>query len=728
MEIAYRLVLYILMANVGYMIFSLFRKGYRHYSGYISQLFFLLCMMILLVAKDISGGIAISTSLLGIFVVVIIPMFLQKQIDSLMAENRLEDIEPLARWKANLAWSELNIHLHQIARIAGEFYDDPLGLEKEIRGLLDRGEPYDSMTRVFIGLIHFNNRNFEGLIRDLVVEKKDLVDYTFEELLYLIRAYLETTMFPEAIAAQLALEKKLSDPEDYSQEKRANLVISRMIFFSFLGWKNDLAALLQAKEDGIERLPEQILEFWRGVCFFNAGDFSLGEQIMGTAMRSCSQNEATESWLPFMRKRFFGLVENKEFIASRLLIQLKKMEEENSPLFNEIIAREANIVDDKPDKEVCTNIVAWLTMIISIALMVSTGVDDLITLIKMGANSSFLVLGGEYFRLFTYLFIHIGWVHLFMNILALKFFGPPVETIAGWPIFLGIYFLSGLTGGLAAVYAGQTLSAGASAAVLGLLSAAIVFELLKVPGAEKLARKNNFSTLMFILVINLIIGAVEKGVDNSAHLGGLVGGAIISLLLVPVLRTRGFKPIVSAFSFAFVLLFAFSSLGQMFFSPRAATYPEKIESFHKIFNASQTLELELPSSWKLNSEETSVRELTAVGPFRERVTALASINEATEVELLNEYVSQRTTELENSTDISLKIRTGPDLIASQSRKIYQVKWLIYSSGGPISVVDYLIFDEKMLFLLRFFLGTEHEHAYDMLMRRAVDSFRSPFLD
>jgi hypothetical protein len=99
------------MANVGYMIFTLVKKGYRHYSGYISQLFFLLCLMILLVAKDVAGGIAISISLTGIFLVVILPMFLQKQIDMLMAENRLDEIEPLARWKANLAWSELNVHL-----------------------------------------------------------------------------------------------------------------------------------------------------------------------------------------------------------------------------------------------------------------------------------------------------------------------------------------------------------------------------------------------------------------------------------------------------------------------------------------------------------------------------------------------------------------------------------------------------------------------------------------
>ena len=61
MDLAYRFFIYILIANVGYMIFSLYRKGFKHYSGYISQLFFLLCLMITMVARDIGGGIALAS-------------------------------------------------------------------------------------------------------------------------------------------------------------------------------------------------------------------------------------------------------------------------------------------------------------------------------------------------------------------------------------------------------------------------------------------------------------------------------------------------------------------------------------------------------------------------------------------------------------------------------------------------------------------------------------------
>jgi hypothetical protein len=104
--------MYLLMANVGYMMFSLFQKGFKHYSGYISQLFFLFCLMLVMIARDVSGGLAISVSLGGIGILVLLPMYLQRQIDILMAENRFAEIEPYARWKANIAWTELNHHLH----------------------------------------------------------------------------------------------------------------------------------------------------------------------------------------------------------------------------------------------------------------------------------------------------------------------------------------------------------------------------------------------------------------------------------------------------------------------------------------------------------------------------------------------------------------------------------------------------------------------------------------
>lgn len=723
MDIAYRLLMYLLMANVGYMMFSLFQKGFKHYSGYISQLFFLLCLMVVMLVRDFSGGLAISISLAGIGVLVLLPMYLQRQIDSLMAENRFAEIEPYARWKANLAWTEMNSHLHELALLAEKFGENAPQLELEMRSMLHRGEPYDGVTRVFLGLIHFNNRNFSGLIDDLRLPDKNLAEQSFEELLYLVRAYLETTRYDEAVAAQIALEKAATDGEDASPEKRANLVISRMIFFAFLGWNTEFDTLMKAEEEGIDRLPPTLKDFWWGVCRFNSGDYEAGESKMAGIISASGKEEDNESWLPFMRKRYFSLIENRDFFDRKILSHLKSLYASNIEEFRAVMMADEQQAEMVESSTPATGLLTWVIMIVSVVLIITRNVEDIVTLIDLGANSSFLVKDGEYFRLFSYQFIHIGWVHLLMNLVALKFFGPPVERITGWPLYLAAFFISGIFGGMAAVYTGQPLSAGASAAVLGLLSIAIVFEVFKVKGSESLARRNNFSTLLFILVINLIIGAVEKGVDNSAHLGGLLGGAILAVLLLPILRSPMLKRLAGFVAVWAVIFIGGLSCWQMYSLSDSGFYPRTIKEFAEISNASATFSLQLPASWQIDPLENKPLSLEATGPFRERVSVLVGLNAEPAEDVLKEYVGQRTSEIENTQEISLKSRRGPEKLDQLRPGVYRVRWLIESGGGPLSVVDYLVFEKDVLFLVRFFIGTEFDGSYEKLTSQAAATVR-----
>jgi len=720
MEMASRLLMYIFMANVGYMIFSLFQKGYRHYSGYIAQLFLLLVMMITLLVRDVDGLTAVLVSLSGIGLLVFLPIFLQRQIDVLMAESRYAEIEPYARWKANIAWSEMNAHLHEIAIVAEEFFDDQPRLEMEVRKIMNRGEPYDSMTRVFLGLIHFNNRNFQGMINDLRLPEKPLEQQSFEELLYLVRAYLETTCYREAVEAQLALEEKMKETDDASVEKRANMIISRMILFAMVGWSEEFAKLMESSEEGIERLPVPLRDFWAGVCLFNSGDYSGGEEKMAGVIKESALDEENEAWLPFMRKRFFSLLENREFFDRKILSLLQDLR-----LFyiqNSKESLHADISSTSDESAMGTSGLIWITMIISAALMVTLKIEDVLNLIYAGANSSFLVQNGEYFRLITYQFIHIGWVHLAMNLLALKIFGPPIESVTGWPLFLGIYFFSGIAGGLMAVYAGQSLSAGASAAVLGLLSTAIIFEFFKVSGSEKLANRNNFSTLIFILVINLIIGAVEKGVDNSAHLGGLIGGALIGLCLLPVLRSPILKKAAGVIAiWSCVLLFA-AAAWQFYLYQKSPAYPENVSLMVEKKDPSGVLSLSLPEYWKNDDSPAAAGVLNAVGPFRERINAVLILNIQPVEEALKEYVEQKTKELEQTGNVVLLSRKGPELISDGSAD-YKIRWLLETAGGPVAVVDFLAFREDAVVLIKYFLGTQRTEAYDTLMNSILESLK-----
>jgi len=731
MDLAYRFFIYILIANVGYMIFSLYKKGFKHYSGYISQLFFLLCLMITMVARDVSGGVALGLSLGGIAILVLAPIYLQRQIDALMAENRISEIEPYARWKANLAWSELNVHMHEIARMAMEYADDALKLRSEIRSLLNRGEPYDSMTRIFLGLLHFNNRNFEGLIIDLHDENKKMADHSFEEILYLVRAYLETGRYEEALAAQLALEEKTGDPEDETPEKQANLVISRMIFLAFFGWLHEFDQLMNSQEEGVDRLPLQLRSFWHGVCQFNSGNFAEGEKEMAAVMKELGDFEkaeteedvefAEDTMLPFMRKRFFSLVENRDFFSQRILPRLTELHATHAEKLSGLIEKQASsAVPAMCDG--ASSLLGWATMVVSAVLMMIYNVDDVADLIRIGANSDFLVKNGEYFRLFTYQFVHIGWLHLIMNLVALKFFGPPVETIAGWPLFLGIYFFSGIAGGAAAVHYGQPLSAGASGAVLGLLSAAIVFEFFKARGYECLTRQHNFSTLIFILIINLIIGAVEQVVDSSAHIGGLLGGAIIAFLLLPVLKSQFLRRLAGFASVWACIFVALFSIYQIYSFSETGFYPETAHKTWKYKNAATGLEFTLPDSWKPEPGTETVNGIEFRGPFREGLGLFLIAVEESPDSVVNEFIDRNTREIEQTSELLLKKRKGPDKRVDAGREYHRIAWQLETPGGPRSVVDYLVFSGPFFCHFRFSLGTDNDQVYEKIMSQAVTTF------
>ncbi len=198
----------------------------------------------------------------------------------------------------------------------------------------------------------------------------------------------------------------------------------------------DFDNLIRENHEGIAKLPEALVKFWQGVCYFNGGDYDNGEKIMYEVIKSASTVDENDPWLPFMRNRLRGLIDNKDFFNNKVLPELKKLQDKNSNKLGQII-NEQTVVNEKIEpKSTVTNLLVVITALISIGLMSFFDIEDTLDLLNIGANSSFLVNSGEYFRLFTHQFVHIGFLHLFMNIVAIKYFAPPVETVAGWPLML----------------------------------------------------------------------------------------------------------------------------------------------------------------------------------------------------------------------------------------------------------------------------------------------------
>jgi rhomboid protease GluP len=172
------------------------------------------------------------------------------------------------------------------------------------------------------------------------------------------------------------------------------------------------------------------------------------------------------------------------------------------------------------------NVLVWL------AMTVAGGSTNPEVLIRFGAKVNPLIAQGQVWRLLTSMFLHIGPIHLFFNSYALYIFGTEVERLYGGARFLAIYLLAGLWGSWMSFAFGIAMSAGASGAIFGLLGTMLAFfrrnrEVFGDWGRQRLLN------LWGIAVFNLVLGFTVPGIDNLAHLGGLLSGAALGWALAP---------------------------------------------------------------------------------------------------------------------------------------------------------------------------------------------------
>jgi rhomboid protease GluP len=153
--------------------------------------------------------------------------------------------------------------------------------------------------------------------------------------------------------------------------------------------------------------------------------------------------------------------------------------------------------------------------------------------ILYGANNGAATTDGEWWRLVTSMFMHYGLLHLALNMWALHQAGHFVERILGRASFALMYLASGLAGGLASIFwhGDQTWSAGASGAVFGVYGAIFGYMLRERRGLPKsVVQSLTRSTVMFA-GYNIVFGLARSGIDNSAHIGGILGGIAFGWLL-----------------------------------------------------------------------------------------------------------------------------------------------------------------------------------------------------
>lgn len=170
-----------------------------------------------------------------------------------------------------------------------------------------------------------------------------------------------------------------------------------------------------------------------------------------------------------------------------------------------------------------------LTFIITAIGRLENPIEWQFWLLNHGALYAPLTLGGEWYRIFTSMFLHASFLHLAFNCVALALVGGYVEHESGSLRFLIIFFACGFAGALSNLFFGLfTVGVGASGAVFGLLGVAVI---LIINNRRQDSQFIIFFVMGFflLLIFNWLLGDVV-GADHASHMGGLICGLIMGLI------------------------------------------------------------------------------------------------------------------------------------------------------------------------------------------------------
>lgn len=178
-----------------------------------------------------------------------------------------------------------------------------------------------------------------------------------------------------------------------------------------------------------------------------------------------------------------------------------------------------------------TNLVIFLAMALTGSGFFTMNIQSLL---NWGANYTPLTANGQWWRLLTSMFLHGGLMHVLVNMYALLLVGMLLEPMMGKNRYLVSYLATGITGSIVSMYMHTaTVSVGASGAIFGLYG---IFLALMLTNVFPKKVKASFLTGVVLMIIMTFVTGLGGGVDNAAHVGGLLSGIIIGLMLTPQLK------------------------------------------------------------------------------------------------------------------------------------------------------------------------------------------------
>lgn len=220
----------------------------------------------------------------------------------------------------------------------------------------------------------------------------------------------------------------------------------------------------------------------------------------------------------------------------------KLYEKINSDILRKNIDSSEKINDlFSPKKPIVTYLLIAIMSVVLILMYTygSGGIDSMSvrTLYDFGG----LIKNGSWIRLISSIFLHIGFIHFLMNVWSLNILGKQVENFFGHVKTFIIFLYSGIVGNLLSLILmdNNTISAGASGAIFGFMGALLYFSLNQRTYMGE-ALKNQ---ILPVIIVNLLVGFMVPGINIYAHIGGLVGGIIISTFLGIKYKTSKFEKV-----------------------------------------------------------------------------------------------------------------------------------------------------------------------------------------
>ncbi|MDO4276642.1 MAG: rhomboid family intramembrane serine protease [Eubacteriales bacterium] len=195
-------------------------------------------------------------------------------------------------------------------------------------------------------------------------------------------------------------------------------------------------------------------------------------------------------------------------------------------------------------KEPATAFLILVNVLVFVAVEFTGGSQNTQNMLKWGAAYTPMILEqGQVYRMFTSIFLHFGMSHLANNMLVLFVLGGRLERVTGKIKFLLIYFAGGIGGNILSLYLDTknmefAVSAGASGAIFAVMGA-MIYAIIRQKGRiEDLSARQ----IIIMAAFSLYFGFTSSGVDNAAHVGGLICGFLAAVLLYHPRNMRNTEP------------------------------------------------------------------------------------------------------------------------------------------------------------------------------------------